>query len=243
MKRVFAVLLSGIMLVSMLAISAFAGAGNMWGDSLNPEEFFDGNGRGNDSVAVRIVVTGSGKLNKVNFHLACGNDDGAASCDFSVYRWAYNYDYTVSQEPVCKIKIEPGDNSWMWWAKGVELPDGGVSAGEYLLVMDNFQNCAWAIRNNYYGAKAGVKLYENGQPKDGRSIGWQFVFDDDTWYNVDAVFHDEASPTEAPKPTAPASSDDNQGSTDTADIFFTASVAMTVIALAGVCIYTGKKKN
>ncbi len=240
MKKVLAVLLSAIMLTGVLAISAFAGTANMWGDNLSPEEFFDGNGRGNDSVAVRVVVTGSGKLNRVNFHIACGDDDGTASCDFSVYKWAYNYDYTLKQEPVCKIKLEPGDKTWMWWAKGVDLPDGGVAAGEYLLVMDNFQNCAWALRNNYYGNKPGVLVYENGKVKENHSIGWQFVFDDDTWYNVDAEFKDEPSPT---PPTAPASSDDNQGSTDTADVFFTASIAVAVTALAGACIYTGKKRR
>ncbi len=272
MKKTLAFILSAVMLAAMLAVSVAAdNPQNMWGNNLSPEEFFDGNGRDNTAIAIRFVLmhkegTTDGRLKKINFHIAQGADDKNATCDVIIYNWAYNYDYTVAQEPIYKVNINPGDATWNWWQKGIELPDGGLAGGDYLVVMTNFQNCAWALRSNLYDKVAGIKTYKNGTHLVDRSVGWQFVFSDDTiGMNAEAVLED----VEAPKPESssqvtepPVASSDNTSAPagnatdsnsatgsddidnkDTSDSFLTVSIAVTAVALAGACVYANKKKR
>ena len=200
MKKLIATVIAAAMLMSMLTIVSFAGQANTWGSSIG-DVFLDG---ANQEVGYRFAVQGSGSLIAIYPYIAGSAD---SKFDFKIYEWAGNYSDTVSTTPVYSSLEVAFNGGWTSYTDGFAIPSGTVTAGEWLAVMDNYQNVGWSIRNYVFGPKDGFKVYSSGveykYDDASTTIKWQFDFEADTWFKSSLSEDTEPTPSLDPvEPTA-----------------------------------------
>ena len=176
MKKTLALILSALMLVSVMAVSAFAaeapGAvhafsvlnGDIQGSRL------DNPGHATD-VALRFAT--SEVLTAIYPYMAGSATQAdkttVSSFDVNVYKWSYNYADTVAGTPVVTVDdLTFGGSGWTNWTKSL-LPAGTeLPAGEYLVVISDAK-VDWAacsyVQAPIVGAEKAVKTYVNGEQK------------------------------------------------------------------------------
>lgn len=238
MKKTLSIILVVLMAVCTLAVTASAAVANTWKDP-KTEERFDGNAT--NEIAYRFATQGTGKLIALNPLMAGTN----GSFDVIVYKWSKNYKNTVAGTPVDTIKIEAFDQSDTKWSafsgKAIVFNNGGLPAGEYLIVMKNFKT-EWAICNYIFSANPGFKVYKDGVGED-KSLQWQFEFEEGGWY-LDTPLSADVEGGDEPGGDNPGG--DNPGgdepeNPETADAALAAS-AMLLIVGAAVVIAKNKKR-
>ena len=192
MKKLIATIIAAAMLMSMLTIVSFAGKANTWGNSIG-DVFLDG---ASQEVGYRFAVQGSGSLIAIYPYIAGSAD---STFDFKIYAWAGNYSDTIQTTPVYSELGIAFNGGWTSYTDGFTIPSGTVTAGEWLAVMDNYQNVGWSIRNYVYGPKDGFKVYSGGAEykynDESTTIQWQFEFEADTWFKSSLSEDTEPTPS------------------------------------------------
>jgi len=199
MKKTVSIVLVAAMLASILTLASFAATKNMWGSSIG-EVFLDGK---KQEVGYRFAISGNGTLVSIKPYLA-GSDN--CTFDFKLYAWAGNYADTVKTEPIYSQTSIAFNGSWTNWTNAFTMPEGVVTKGEYLAVMDNYQNVGWSIRNYVFGPLDGggkTKVYSSGVEylynEESTSLQWQFEFDN-AWYGT---LSEDTEPTPSLDPVEP----------------------------------------
>lgn len=233
MKKTLSIILVVLTAICALAFSASAALANTWKDP--SVERFDGNA--SNEIAYRFATQGTGKLIAIN-PLMAGT---SGSFDVIVYKWSNNYANTIAGVPIDTVKIEAFDQSDAKWSsfagKAIVFNNGGLPAGEYLIVMKNFTT-EWAICNYIFSANPGFKVYKNGVGED-KSLQWQFEFEDGGWYCDAPLSADVEAPiSSSAESTAPDT--DNGNNPTTSDAMLAASAIVLIVGVA-VVICKGKK--
>lgn len=238
MKKTLSIILVVLTAVCTLAVTASAALANTWKDP-KTEERFDGNAT--NEIAYRFATQGTGKLIAINPLMAGTN----GSFDVIVYKWSKNYKNTVAGTPVDTVKIEAFDQTDAKWSsfagKAIVFNNGGLPAGEYLIVMKNFKT-EWAICNYIFSANPGFKVYKDGVGED-KSLQWQFEFEEGGWYLDTPLSADVEGGEETGGDTTGGEEkpgDDKPENPGTSDAYIAAS---TVILLAGAAVVFAKSKK
>jgi hypothetical protein len=204
-----------------------------WGEGwdMNSNRF---DGTGEAKFAYRFATKGSGKLVSIIPYMA----GSAGKFDCVIYKWNGNYPDTVKGKPAAESRNIAFSGQWTNWKDKITIPGGGLPAGEYLVVLTNFNDIEWAICNYRMAEKAGFKTYQNGTAEtyeDGKfySLAWQLEFTGDGDAVLSALSAD-TEPGSNPPITDP--------SADTSDITAVAVMAAAA-AVAGAVIALKKKKH
>ncbi|MBR5767347.1 MAG: hypothetical protein IKX86_01540 [Clostridia bacterium] len=182
-------------------------------------------GAGAAQFAYRFATKGTGRLVSIIPYMA----GSAGKFDCIVYKWNGDYEHTVSGKPAAEIRNIAFNGQWTNWTDKIQMPGSGLPAGEYLVVLTNFNDIEWAICNYRMPEKAGFKTYLNGEAEtydDGKfyTLAWQLEFTGDGNVVLAALSADEAP-----------------SSTDTFDM--TCALALVAIASVGGSIAFSKKKR
>ena len=198
MKKTLALILSALLFVSMLVIPVSAGPtifAPLKGASklADPDARFD---MTNGSLGLRFATQGTAQIKGMSIYTASWD---IGTFDFKVYKWEYNYAYSVAQEPVAAVTGISGIASgWL----DIIFP-APIDNGEYVAVMDNFGGklvCNYRWTDNAY-----TDVYLNGEKKD-CSLEWTVEFvEKGSWYKGAELSAETDAPAPPPAgPTLPA---------------------------------------
>lgn len=192
MKKTLALILSLLMVVSAMAVVASAAPTNF--APLNtspalsdPDARFD---MTSGSLGCRFITQGSAKIKGMSIYTASWD---IGTFDFKVYKWEYNYAYSVAQEPVAAVTGISGIASgWL----DITFPSP-IDHGEYVAVMDNFGGklvCNYRFTDNEY-----TDVYLNGE-KQACSLQWTVEFTEKSggWYKKVELSAEVDAPAPAP---------------------------------------------